>query len=80
MLPNMNVEPSQGSHFFHNLSSFEVSYFTINHHARPGINWSWLDSQETVAESEHVRHVRLKKPLLVKVDGRTGCGLIRFSK
>jgi len=76
-LPAMNVEPSQGSHFFHNLSSFQISYFTV----KPGwdgglIDWEWLEAQETVTETEHLRHVRLREPLLVRVDGRTGLGLI----
>jgi hypothetical protein len=75
-LPNMTVELSQGSHFFHNISSFQVSYFSVNHHKRPGIDWAWLDGQEIVAETDYVRHVRWEKPLLVKVDGRTGRGAI----
>jgi hypothetical protein len=70
----MQVEPSQGAHFFHNISSFEVSYFNVSHTASPGIDWDWLNGCETITESEFVRHVRLLEPLLVKVDGRTGRG------
>ena len=73
-LPQMNVEASQGAHFFHNLSSFGVSYLTVHHQAVPGINWDWLGAQELVAETEHVRHVRAARPVLVKVDGRSGRG------
>ncbi|MDH3380932.1 MAG: hypothetical protein OEQ39_28800, partial [Gammaproteobacteria bacterium] len=73
-LPNMNVEPSQGSHFFHNISSFQVSYFSVHHDRQPNIDWNWLKAQEMVAESEHVRQVRSKAPLRIKVDGRTGRG------
>lgn len=73
-LPQMNVEASQGAHFFHNLSSFRVSYLTVNHQDRPGIDWDWLDAQETVVETDHVRHVRASRPVLVKVDGRSGRG------
>jgi len=76
-LPNMIVELSQGSHFFHNLSSFEVSYFMVPHHARPGIDWAWLDRRQIVAETEFVRHVRLSHRLLVRVDGRVARGVIR---
>jgi hypothetical protein len=76
-LPTMTVELSQGSHFFHNLSSFEVSYFMIPHHARPGIDWTWLERQPIVDQTEFVRHVRLERPLELKVDGRTGRGVIR---
>jgi hypothetical protein len=76
-LPEMIVELSQGSHFFHNLSSFEVSYFMIPHHARPGIDWSWLDHQQVMSETEYVRHVRLGQPLVIRVDGRSGRGVIQ---
>ncbi len=73
-LPEMNVEASQGSHFFHNISSFEVPYFMVSHSRSPGIDWDWLEAKESVAETEFVRHVRLAAPLRVKVDGRTGRG------
>jgi hypothetical protein len=75
-LPDMIVEPSQGSHFFHNVTSHRASYFHVHHGARPGIDWSWLAAQQIVAETPHLRHVRLTSPLLVKVDGRTGRGAI----
>jgi hypothetical protein len=73
-LPTMNVEPSQGSHFFHNMTSFGVSYLSVHHDGRQGIDWDWLYQQEVVSETEYVRHVRLNCPLLVKVDGRNGLG------
>jgi hypothetical protein len=76
-LPNMNVEPSQGSHFFHNLSSFQISYFTVRHSGSLGIDWEWLATLDAIAETEWVRHVRLEEPLLVQVDGRSGRGVIR---
>jgi hypothetical protein len=75
-LPNMNVEASQGSHFFHNLASFRVSYFMVRHGRPQGIAWDWLDAQAVAAESRFVRHVRLTRPLLVEVDGRSGRGRI----
>ncbi|MHC4101914.1 MAG: hypothetical protein ACYSW1_13655, partial [Planctomycetota bacterium] len=67
---------SQGSHFFHNITSFRVSYFYVHHGMKPGIVWPWLEAQPTMAETEYLRHVRLSSPLLVKVDGRTGRGAI----
>jgi hypothetical protein len=75
-LPNMNVEASQGAHFFHNLSSFQVCYLTVHHDSAPGIDWNWLAAQHASAETEHVRCVRLSLPVLVKVDGRTGRGAV----
>jgi hypothetical protein len=75
-LPEMNVDPSQGSHFFHNLTSFHVLYFSMHQSERDQIDWTWLERQPTLFQSEHVRHVRLARPLLVRVDGRSGRGVI----
>ena len=75
-LPEMNVELSQGSHFFHNLSSFRASYFMVRHGRPFGINWDWLNRQPLVYETELVRHVRPAGKLSVRVDGRTRRGII----
>jgi hypothetical protein len=73
-LPSMDVEASQGAHFFHNLSGFQVSYLSVHHDDTPGIAWDWLDALPAVAETEHIRHVRSPAALVTKVDGRTGRG------
>jgi pyruvate phosphate dikinase-like enzyme len=78
-LPSINVEPSQGSHFFHNLSSFRVAYFTVGHEEAPGIDWAWLAGLASRRESRFVRHVRLEAPLQVAVDGRSRLGVIRHA-
>ena len=78
-LPEMNVELSQGSHFFHNLSSFRASYFMLRHDGPFSINWDWLNRQAVVTGTELVRHVRLATPVLVKVDGRTARGVVMRS-
>jgi len=75
-LPEMNVELSQGSHFFHNLSSFRASYFMLRHDGPFSIDWDWLNQQAVVCDAELVRHVRLASPILVKVDGRTARGVV----
>lgn len=75
-LPQMNVELSQGSHFFHNLSSFRTSYFMVRHEVRWGINWNWLNRQPVVRETELIRHVRPAVSLVVRVDGRRRRGVI----
>ncbi len=77
-LPGMNVDPSQGSHFFHNMSSFRVSYFAV-HHAQRDIDWEWLERQELVGETEFVRHVHVPQPLRLKVDGRSRRGAIWYA-
>jgi hypothetical protein len=75
-LPNMNIELSQGSHFFQNLTSFKVSYFSIPFTAEHPVDWEWLNQQEKALEKKFVCHSILKDPLLIKVDGRTGRGMI----
>ncbi len=76
-LPGMNVELSQGSHFFHNVISSQVGYFSIPHGSRFNIDWDWLNRQTTVSETEFVRYVKLSMPLRIKIDGRNGRGLIK---
>lgn len=75
-LPTMDIELSQGSHFFHNLTSFQVCYLAIHHAGDYQIDWAWLDGQPEVSHGDYVRHVRLQTPLKVKVDGRSGRGVI----
>lgn len=75
-LPNQAVEPSQGTHFFHNLTSFQVGYLHVSHFREPPIDWKWLAERTVVCETEFVRHVRLEAPLLAKIDGRSGHGAV----
>ena len=75
-LPRMSPEPSQGSHFFHNLSSFSVLYFTAIGPPGRGVDWEWLAGQERAGGTEHVRHVRTGAPLAMRVDGRTRRGVV----
>src|ERR1039458_6911634 len=75
-LPEMNVELSQGSHFFHNLSSFRTSYFMVRHDGGFAIDWDWLNRQPIVQETEFVRHVRPTGTLTVRVDGRSRRGVV----
>ncbi len=75
-LPNLNITMSQGSHFFHNVTSFKIFYFSIPHGSEYRIDWEWLMKQRTVSETHFVRHVALDEPLCAKVDGRSGRGVI----
>ena len=73
----MNVDASQGSHFFQNMTSLGVSYFTVPHTgAGSRMDWDWLDSLPAEEEMDFMRHVRLENPLTVAVDGRKGAGAI----
>ncbi|MDI6740444.1 MAG: PEP/pyruvate-binding domain-containing protein [Candidatus Edwardsbacteria bacterium] len=76
-LPNMNVDPSQGSHFFQNMTSLRIGYFTVPLDPEQGkIDWDWLEAQSSAAETEHMRWIALDKPVEVQIDGRTGQGVI----
>ena len=76
-LEGFNIEPSLGSHFFHNLISLRMGYFHINN--KPGkefILWDWLKKQKVHNQTNHVRHIRFKNPLKVKINARTSRGVI----
>ncbi len=75
-LPNMNFMLSQGSHFFHNITSFQVFYFSLGHWEKYKIDWEWLRQQKSLAETDFLRHVRLSSPLRIKIDGQTSRGVI----
>lgn len=76
-LTNYRVDPSQGTHFFQNLTSFGVGYFTINAYMNDGLyNQELLNSMPAVEETKFLRWVHFDKPLTVKMDGkRNRCGL-----
>jgi hypothetical protein len=67
---------SQGSHFFHNLTSFSVLYFSLDAQESRRIDWPWLETQQAATETRYLRHVRLAAPLSIRVDGRCGRGVI----
>ena len=74
---DFRVTPSQGSHFFQNLTAFQIGYFTVNPDAGEGlIDWDWLNAQPALHEDGCVRHLRLASPLSVLMNGKTGEGLI----
>jgi len=74
---DMEVDPSQGSHFFHNITSFRISYFTVNSVNQDGfVDWEWLRTIPVVEEKKFVRHIRLTNPVVAKVDGPQNKGII----
>jgi CheY-like chemotaxis protein len=78
-LENYHVEPSQGTHFFQNLTSLRVGYLTINPHIGEGsIKLDQLDAREAEEETEYVRHVRCSKPFSTMIDGKTSKGIVVF--
>ena len=75
-LEQMNPDLSQGSHFFHNMTSLGILYLSVPDPEALPIDWPWLRQQPVVRETEYVRHVRSTTPLSVQIDGRSGKGLI----
>ena len=76
-LSNYRIEPSQGTHFFQNLTSFGVGYFTINPSSSDGIyDVDYLNSLPAAYESDDVRIVRFEKPLLIGINGMKGVGVV----
>jgi hypothetical protein len=74
---DFRVTPSQGSHFFQNLTAFQVGYFTVNPDLGEGsVDWKWLSAQSCVEERGCVRHLRFSDPLLVLMNGRSSQGMI----
>jgi hypothetical protein len=76
-LKDVQVTPSQGSHFFQNLTSFRVGYFTVDPESGQGfVDWEWLAAQPAAREGRYVRHIKLQQPLKIRMNGRSRQGLI----
>ena len=75
-LPGYRIEPSQGTHFFQNLTSFGVGYFTINDKNGDICDIEYLDNMPAIYESDHLRSVRFSRPLQIGINGKTGLGII----
>lgn len=77
-LDNYRIEPSQGTHFFQNLTSFGVGYFTTLPYQENGgcFDETYLNNQPAVFETEYIRHVRFKKSLVIKINGRKRMGIV----
>ena len=79
-LPDFRVDPSQGTHFFQNLTSFNAGYVNVDPYSRPGdsMDLSALDALPAVFETQWLRHVQLDHPLTVCIDGKAGRALIKL--
>jgi CheY-like chemotaxis protein len=76
-LAHYRIDPSQGTHFFQNLTSFHVGYFTINPYINDGFyNLEFLSSQPTIYEDDFIRHVHFEKPVRIEIDGKKNIGVI----
>ncbi len=78
---DFRVDPSHGTHFFHNLTSRGIPYFTLTHGSNDAhLDWDRLKGSDTGYGSKMVRHIRLDRPITVKVDGRPGYGVVIWEK
>jgi hypothetical protein len=76
-LENFRIDPSQGTHFFQNLTSFRVGYFTINPYINDGFyDLEYLSKFDAHFENEYIRHIRFKMPIQVQIDGKNKKGVI----
>lgn len=80
-LKNYRIDPSQGTHFFQNLTSFRVGYFTVNPYLNDGVfDLNYLDKQPAVFENEVLRHIHFSEPLVIEIDGKKNLGVVRKPK
>lgn len=79
-LEDFQIDPSQGTHFFQNLTSFNVGYINVNQWARPSeaMDFAALDALDAVEETEFLRHVRTAAPLEMYIDGKTGRAVVKL--
>ena len=78
-LTNYHVDPSQGTHFFQNVTSFGVGYFTINAYMNDGVyKQDFLDSLPAVEETTFLRHIHFDNPIVVKMDGKKKLGVVQM--
>jgi hypothetical protein len=77
-LENYRIEPSQGTHFFQNLTSFGVGYFTVNPYGKDDyLDNAYLDSCEAECETEHLRLIAFNDPIVIGIDGKKGLGVVK---
>jgi hypothetical protein len=76
MHPLIHAEPSQGSHFFHNITTLGINYLNVGHHPSDRLDQRWIESLPVEAETEHILHFVAPRPLTLKVDGRQSKGAI----
>jgi hypothetical protein len=75
-IEGLNADPSQGSHFFHNITSLGISYLNTSEGGEDFIDWKWLRSLPTKNETPHLKHAVLEKPLTIKIDGKESKAVI----
>jgi CheY-like chemotaxis protein len=67
---HIHADPSQGSHFFQNITSLGIPYITVVEESTDVLDWNWLESRDVMQETPYIRHVRLEKPMTIKIQGK----------
>ena len=75
-IKDLKADPSQGSHFFHNITSLGISYLNTSEGGEDFVDWNWLRSLSAKKQTPHLKHVALKKPLTIKIDGKQSKAVI----
>ena len=76
-LDELNPDPSFGSHFFQNLTTLRIGYFTITKKFhKKYVDWGWLKTKKTFKKTKYIRVIKLEEPLYIKIDGIDGEGVI----
>jgi CheY-like chemotaxis protein len=75
-LEDVKIEPSQGTHFFQNMTSYGIGYFNVLESEGGVVDWEWLRRLPAAEETRWLRHIRLEQPLGIRIDGRRGEGVI----
>ena len=70
-----HIDPSQGSHFFHDMIAAQVGYLITK--KQDDINYEWLKKQETLKETDYIKHIKTSKPLEAIIDGKKGKAIIK---
>jgi hypothetical protein len=80
-LPGFHMDASLGSHFFHNVTSMNVGYFSINQSTNNGnVNWEKIKNQKVIYKGRFFRHIRFEKPLNIRMDGKKGIAVISINQ
>ncbi|NNG00974.1 MAG: hypothetical protein HKM93_16415 [Desulfobacteraceae bacterium] len=72
----IKADPSQGSHFFHNITTLGINYITVKPHGDDFFNVDWVLGQSNVASGNYIDHISMRTPIILKVDGSKSCGIL----
>ena len=72
----LKADPSQGSHFFHNITSLGIGYLTLTSNSSSYLDMQWLQALPTAQETTFLNHVKLDNPLTIKIEGKNSCAVI----